>query len=56
MHERFRVFIMDFPSIACAKMDVANKRVDQALCNLYHTQVLKKFGQDEQNEGCLLNS
>ena len=42
---------MDFPSIASAKIDVANERIDQLLCNLYHTQVLKKFSQDDQNEG-----
>ena len=42
---------MEFPSFTAAKIDVANERIDTLMCSLYHTQVLKKFSQDEQKEG-----
>ena len=44
---------MEFPTITAAKMDVANERIDSLMCSLYHTEVLKKFSQEEQNEGML---
>lgn len=42
---------MDISSVACAQMDVANELFDQLLCNSYHKQLLKKFSQDDPNEG-----
>ena len=39
------------PSLAAAKLDVVNERIDQQMCQLFHTEVLKKFSHDSQTEG-----
>ncbi len=39
------------PSLAAAKLDVVNERIDQHMCQLFHTEVLKKFSHDSQTEG-----
>jgi len=45
---------MEFPTtITAARIDVANERIDTLMCSLYHTQVLKKFSQEEQHERML---
>ncbi len=39
------------PSLAAAKIDVVNERIDQQMCRLFHTEVLKKFSHGSQTEG-----
>lgn len=39
------------PSLAVAKVDVVNERIDQHMCQFFHTEVLKKLSQDGQTEG-----
>ena len=39
------------PSLAAAKLEVVNERIDQQMCQLFHTEVLKKFSHDSQTEG-----
>ena len=39
------------PSLAAAKLDIVNERIDQQMCQLFHTEVLKKFSHDSQTEG-----
>lgn len=40
-----------YPSLASAKVDVVNERIDQHMCQLFHTEVLKKFSHEGQTEG-----
>ncbi len=42
-----------YPSLAAAKVDVVNERIDQQMCQLFHTEVLKKFSHESQTEGKL---
>lgn len=42
-----------YPSLAAAKLDVVNERIDQQMCQLFHTEVLKKFSHESQTEGKL---
>nr|CAH0102024.1 unnamed protein product [Daphnia galeata] len=44
------------PSLAAAKLEVVNERIDQQMCQLFHTEVLKKFSHDSQTEEILLPS
>lgn len=39
------------PSLAVAKVDVVNDRIDQHMCQFFHTEVLKKLSHDGQAEG-----
>ena len=42
-----------YPSLAAAKVDVVNERIDQQMCQFFHTEVLKKFSHESQTEGKL---
>lgn len=42
---------MENPSVTSAKIDVLNERIDQQICHLFHTEMLKKFSHATQCEG-----
>lgn len=38
-------------SLGAAKLEIVNGRIDQQMCQLFHTEVLRKFSHDSQTEG-----